>query len=133
MIAMAFVITRLCRDCVDGACVDACPCDAIVEHRPETGESDLPRQLFINPELCIDCSACLPECPWESIYPDTDVPELFQSDIDLNAMSAVRPDEFHVPIARLRRGASSSEVLANKERWGLVESELLRSALEDSR
>ena len=60
---MAFVITRLCRDCVDGACVDVCPCDCILEHRPASGESELPRQLFIDPSECISCNVCAPECP----------------------------------------------------------------------
>ncbi len=118
---MAFVITRLCRDCVDGACLDVCPVDAIVEHRPSGCVSDLPHQLFINPELCIGCGACAPECPWEAIYDEGDVPAPFQTDIELNAISAARPEEFHVPEARLHRGASSSEVLDNKLRWGLIE------------
>ena len=118
---MVFVITRLCRDCVDGACVEECPTDAIVEHRPATGESDLPRQLFINPNDCIHCGLCAPECPWEAIYDEDDVPEVFQSDIELNALSSARPEEFHVPVTRLHRDASSSEVLANTRRWGLID------------
>jgi ferredoxin len=118
---MAFVITRLCRDCVDGACVDACPVDAIVEHRPQRGESDLPRQLFINPDECICCTLCAPACPWEAIYDEDDVPQAFQSDIELNAISAARPTEFHVPTERLRHGASPDDVLANKKRWGLID------------
>ena len=38
---MAFVITRLCRDCVDGACIDVCPVDCIVKHAPADRESEL--------------------------------------------------------------------------------------------
>jgi ferredoxin len=121
---MAFVITRLCRDCVDGACVDACPVDAIVEHRPANGEPELPRQLFISPSECICCTACAPACPWEAIYDEDDVPDVFQSDIELNAISAARPEEFHVPVTRLHRDASSGEVLANRRRWGLIEDPL---------
>ena len=130
---MAFVITRLCRDCVDGACVDFCPTDAIVEHGPIERASYLPRQLFINPESCIDCGGCMPACPWEAIYSDADVPEQFKADIELNAITAARSEEFHVPVARLHRGASSDEVLANKERWGLIEPGLVRPALEEPR
>ena len=72
---MAVVITRLCQDCVDGACVTVCPTDAIVEHRPQDRASELPNQLFVNPNACISCNLCLPECPWEAIYdegPDND-------------------------------------------------------------
>jgi ferredoxin len=117
---MTFVITRLCRDCVDGSCIDACPVDAIVEHRPsDGGPSDLPRQLFIDPGECIDCRQCVPECPWEAIYHEDDVPAAFESDIALNAHTLERPKEFHVPIARLRKGATTDEIFQNKARWGL--------------
>jgi ferredoxin len=116
---MTYVITRLCRDCVDGACVDVCPTRAIVEHRPSNGTpSDLPQQLFINPDDCIDCNLCLPECPWEAIYRDEDVPLAFVDDLALNAVSAERPKEFDVPVTRLHRRPSSDEVEANKARWG---------------
>ena len=116
---MAFVITRLCRDCVDGACVDACPCDCILEHRAKPGEEALPRQLYIDPHDCIDCNVCAPECPWEAIYPDTDVPAVFHEDIALNARAAHREQSFHVPVERLLRHPSAAEVEANKQRWGL--------------
>ncbi len=71
---MAYVITRLCRDCKDMGCMSVCRKDCIVEHHPPSGTSDLPNQLFIDPEECIDCNACVAECPWEAIYADTDVP-----------------------------------------------------------
>jgi ferredoxin len=114
---MAFVITRLCQDCVDGACVDACPCDCILEHRPAQGESDLPRQLFIDPAVCIDCAACAPECPWEAIFPDVDVPEAFKDDIALNALASGQPPDFHVPTQRLLRHPTAEEIDANRRRW----------------
>jgi ferredoxin len=116
---MAFVITRLCRDCVDGACVDVCPTDCILEHRPADGSATLPRQLFINRTDCIDCNNCAPECPWEAIYPEEDVPSLFQADIALNDRADKQPPEFHVPEQRLRGRPSEGEVQANKRRWGL--------------
>ena len=119
---MTFVITRLCRDCVDGSCVDACPVDAIVEHRPADDQpSDLPPQLFINPQACICCSNCVPECPWEAIYEEGDVPAEFEADTALNALTLERPEEVHVPISRLRRGATAEEVSRNKARWGIAD------------
>jgi len=114
---MTVVITRLCQDCVDGACVDHCPVDAIVEHRPGDRASELPHQLFINPERCICCMACVPECPWEAIYNEDDVPPEFASDIGLNRRSAQSEDEYHVPVGRLLRGASAVEVEKNRAKW----------------
>src|SRR3954467_3055043 len=70
MTAVTYVITRLCRDCVDSSCVSVCPIpDCIVEHRPSQGSAaapPLPNQLFINPDACIACGACEPECPWNA-------------------------------------------------------------------
>jgi len=40
--------------------------------------------LVIDPEVCIDCGACIPECPVQAIYSDSDVPEKFKSYIALN-------------------------------------------------
>jgi len=118
---MAYVITRLCQDCVDGGCMEYCPTDCILEHRPADGPSTLPRQLFIDPEECISCNLCAPECPWEAIYDEDDVPPEFHSDIALNALARDRSAGFHVPTERLLRGASAEEVERNKQRWGLGE------------
>jgi ferredoxin len=121
---MAFVITRLCRDCVDAACVPACPKDCILEHTAATGEPGLPNQLYIDPDECIDCTACLSECPWEAIYPDIDVPAPFHDDIALNALARDRSRGYDVPVSQLTRRHAvpqpdSAEIEANKQRWGL--------------
>ncbi len=68
---MPWVITRLCRDCVDQACVEVCPVDCIYEHTGDD-KAAFPNQLYIDPEECIDCGVCEPECPPEAILPDTD-------------------------------------------------------------
>lgn len=94
---MALVITRLCRDCVDGACVDVCPVDCITEHAPEGRASELPNQLYINPDNCIDCGACISECPVDAIMEQEDVPADHQEDTALNARSAELPREYRVP------------------------------------
>jgi ferredoxin len=114
---MTVVITRLCQDCVDGACVDVCPTEAIVEHRPADRVSELPNQLFVDPELCISCNICLPECPWEAIYDEDDVPKAFATDIALNRRAFEKSDEYHVPASRLLRGATSEEVELNRNKW----------------
>jgi len=114
---VAVVITRLCQDCVDGACVEVCPTDAIVEHRPGDRASELPNQLFVDPNLCISCNLCTPECPWEAIFDEDDVPQAFASDIALNRRAFEKSAEYHVPASRLLRGATSEEVEQNRTKW----------------
>lgn len=116
--SLEFVITRLCRDCVDGSCVDVCPVDCILQY--EGDDASIPNQLFIEPELCIGCGACVPECPWEAIYDGDDVPAIFVEDIALNRMTVEHPDLFTpardvVPIKHT--APSRAEVDANMAKW----------------
>ena len=75
---MAHVIAEPCIDVKDRACVEVCPVDCIVG-------TDEDRQLYIDPDVCIDCGACVAVCPVEAIYPDADLPEKWQSYIQINA------------------------------------------------
>lgn len=75
---MTYVITQPCVDVKDGACVEVCPVDCI-----EGGEQD--RQLYIDPERCVDCDLCLTVCPVDAIYPDTEVPPEWENFIQINA------------------------------------------------
>src|SRR5579859_4995122 len=63
---MAYVITDQCIDELDGSCVNCCPVDCIYE-----GE----RKRYINPDECIDCGACLPECPVDAIIAPGESPD----------------------------------------------------------
>jgi NAD-dependent dihydropyrimidine dehydrogenase PreA subunit len=63
---LTYVITEPCIGTKDQSCVEVCPVDCIYDG----GD-----QFFINPEECIDCGACEPECPVEAIYPEDEVPE----------------------------------------------------------
>lgn len=92
---MAYVITQKCVGTCDSACVDVCPCDCIVGPVPvgelravpagERGQRFPGVQLFVDPDECIDCGACLPECPAEAIYHEDDVPTQHLEDIARNA------------------------------------------------
>jgi ferredoxin len=73
---MAFVVCAPCHDCKYTDCVVVCPCNCFYQ-------DDM--QLYIDPEECIDCEACVPECPVAAIFHDTNVPEQWQSFIALNA------------------------------------------------
>lgn len=60
---MTFVVTEVCIKCKYTDCVEVCPVDCFYE-----GEN----MLVINPDECIDCGVCEPECPIEAIIPDSD-------------------------------------------------------------
>ncbi|HEY0075719.1 MAG TPA: 4Fe-4S binding protein [Abditibacteriaceae bacterium] len=75
---MTYVITEPCINVKDKACVNACPVDAI-----HGNDSD--PQLYINPDECICCGACEPECPVEAIFQDHDLPEPWKHYEQINA------------------------------------------------
>jgi NAD-dependent dihydropyrimidine dehydrogenase PreA subunit len=62
---MTFVVTEACIRCKYTDCVDVCPVDAFREG---------PNFLVIDPDECIDCAVCVPECPVNAIYAEEDVP-----------------------------------------------------------
>jgi ferredoxin len=100
------------------ACVEVCPVDCIVK-RSEP-DSDWPTQLYIDPEECISCGVCEPECPWEAIYEDEQVPEIFQADIEKNAAILECRDDFIVPEKGETETPSPADVEANKAKWGFT-------------
>jgi ferredoxin len=76
---MACVVTEPCVECKFTDCVVVCPCECFY------GDE---KQLYIDPDDCIDCEACIPECPVEAIYLDQNVPNQWASYIQLNAERA---------------------------------------------
>ena len=81
---MTYVIGEPCIDVKDQSCVEVCPVDCI---HPATGERGFEneRQLYIDPDLCIDCGACEPVCPVQAIRQDGDVPDEWNQYIQINA------------------------------------------------
>ena len=73
---MTHVVTESCIKCKYTDCVDVCPVDCFREG---------PNMLVIDPDECIDCAVCIPECPVNAIYPDTEVPQRQMKFIALNA------------------------------------------------
>ena len=73
---MTHVVTEACIRCKYTDCVDVCPVDCFREG---------PNFLAIDPDECIDCSLCVPECPVEAIYAEDDVPDDQRRYIALNA------------------------------------------------
>jgi ferredoxin len=93
--SMPYVITQKCIGTCDTACVDVCPCDCIVGPVPLDQLRQVPPneranqfpgvQMFIDPDECIDCGACVHECPAAAIYLDGDTPEQHRDDVVRNA------------------------------------------------
>lgn len=73
---MTFVVVENCIKCKYTDCVEVCPVDCFHEG---------PNFLVIDPEECIDCSLCEPECPAEAIFDEDDVPQGQEQFIALNA------------------------------------------------
>jgi ferredoxin len=111
---MTWVIGPLCTDHMDTSCVDVCPVDCI--HRYLGDDPDIPKnQLLIDPDVCIDCGVCEPECPWEAIYQDTAVPEEFRPSIEINARIAGQP-AIESP-REDKPQPTAEEVVENREQW----------------
>ena len=91
---MTYIIAEPCIDIKDRSCVDVCPVDCIHEAN---------RILVIDPEECIDCGACEPECPVEAIFPEDALPA--------------------VELEQPRAGEAYFDVGGEGVRFGLVESE----------
>ena len=72
---MPFVVTESCIKCKYTDCVEVCPVDCFHEG---------PNMLVIDPDECIDCTLCEPECPVEAIMADEDVPDEMQEYTALN-------------------------------------------------
>ena len=68
---MAYVVTDACTK--DFICVETCPNNAI---HPVAGDAAAATvsQVYINPDECIDCGSCAPECPWNAIFSLDDLP-----------------------------------------------------------
>ena len=68
---MTHIITSLCLR--DSGCVDVCPVECII---PGTPQEQWP-WFYIDPDTCIDCGACVPECPFAAIFPEDEVPAAY--------------------------------------------------------
>ncbi|MEH3052885.1 MAG: ferredoxin family protein [Patulibacter minatonensis] len=81
---MAYVITEACIGTKDASCTEVCPVDCI-HPTPDEPEFDTVKQLFIDPEECIDCDACVEACPVDACFAEDQVPSEMEQYIQLNA------------------------------------------------
>ena len=70
---MTHIITSLCLR--DNGCISVCPVECI---NPGTPEAQWPT-YYIEASTCIDCGACVPECPYHAIYPEDEVPSAYRA------------------------------------------------------
>ncbi len=78
---MTYVVTENCVKCKYTDCVEVCPVDCFHEG---------PNFLVIDPEECIDCTLCEPECPAEAIFSEDDLPTGQERFLEINAELAQR-------------------------------------------
>ncbi|WP_444994007.1 ferredoxin FdxA [Aliikangiella sp. IMCC44359] len=102
---MAFVVTDNCILCKYTDCVEVCPVDCFYEG---------PNFLVIDPDECIDCALCEPECPAEAIFEEDDVPADQKQFIELNAELAQNWENI----------VEKKEPLPEAEKWDGVKEKL---------
>lgn len=102
---MTYVVAEGCILCKHTDCVDVCPVDCFVEG---------PNFLAIDPDGCIDCAVCVPECPENAIYAEDDVPEDQKQFIAINAELA----KIWKPITK------SKDSMPEAEKWAGVANKL---------
>jgi ferredoxin len=96
---MTYVVTDNCQRCRFTDCVTVCPVDCF--HGDD-------KMLYIDPDECIDCGACVPECPVQAIYDEPDLPEDQQKWIQINAdlapgLPVINEKEDELPTAQERK------------------------------
>ena len=81
---MTYVVNEKCIKCKYTDCVEVCPVACFYE---------MDGQLVIHPDECIDCTACVAECPVEAIYAEGDLPAEFQANTEYNAVESKKIKE----------------------------------------
>ncbi|WP_201594071.1 ferredoxin FdxA [Psychrobacter fulvigenes] len=102
---MTFVVTENCILCKYTDCVEVCPVDCFYEG---------PNFLAIDPDECIDCALCVPECPANAIYADDEVPKGQEVFIKLNEELAQKWPNI----------TEKKEPLPDAEKWDGVEGKI---------
>ena len=80
---MTYIVNDKCINCRFTDCVEVCPVDCFY-----IGENS----IVINPDECIDCGVCEPECPADAIVPDTNMTSELQYWLDINTKHSTGPD-----------------------------------------
>lgn len=81
---MAYIICEPCIGTKAMQCVEVCPVDCIHPKKDEAGFAEA-KQLYIDPNTCINCGACAAVCPVQAIFPEEEVPDKWKQFIQINA------------------------------------------------
>jgi NAD-dependent dihydropyrimidine dehydrogenase PreA subunit len=95
---MTFVMAEPCIDVVDQTCVRVCPVACI---HFDAGKD---RKLYIDPQECIDCGACEPACPVETISHENDLPPCWMPYLEIDALWFHDPEAARARVAALKGG-----------------------------
>lgn len=106
---MAYIVTSNCVDCAFTDCVEVCPVQCFYDGREED------KMLYIHPDECIDCTACVPECPVEAIFAEEDLPDEEERWTQINADKTLGGD---LPVIEAKEDALPTAA-AKKEKLGL--------------
>ena len=98
---MTFVVTENCQRCRYTDCVEVCPVECF---HADDG------MLYIDPDECIDCAACVPECPVEAIYDETQLPAELAHWAEINAEKSLK-----LPVLAQREDALPTAEARRKE------------------
>ena len=91
---MAHIVTDRCEGNRFTDCVVVCPVDAF--HL-------LPNMLVINPDSCVDCGACVTECPVKAIFPDHQLPEQYAKFVEFNQVQSMNSPICNSKLAPLKK------------------------------
>ena len=81
---MAYVIAEPCIEEKDNSCVEVCPVDCI-HPTPDEPDYEAAKQLFIDPDECIDCDACVEACPVDACFAEDQLPAEWVKYTEINA------------------------------------------------
>lgn len=101
---MPFIVTESCIQCKYTDCVAVCPMDCFYEG---------PNFLVINPDECIDCSVCVPECPVNAIVNAAEVSDEQQHFVALNRAFSQSPSWTRIRMQK--------DPLPDHAKWALIE------------
>jgi ferredoxin len=128
---MAYVIAEPCIDTKDNSCVEVCPVDCI-HPTPDEPDYDQVKQLYIDPEECIDCDACVEACPVDACFAEDQLPDEWQQYIQINSDYYKQATKPAARARLLRHGQGRAGDLRNRRPGGRLEhAQLLRGGGDD--